>query len=104
MYQIKKINGDTVYSDTLIYVRVLQNGAYTPCDKSEAEGFCVKLVGTVIDEEIGEEYTTLIDTVYALSENGLNGIEPVGNIESVNGTLLISERDEVLDILLGGEN
>ena len=35
-------------------------------------------------------------------DGGLLGIEPVGSVENVSGTLMLAENDKVLDILLGG--
>lgn len=102
MYAIKS-GGELVgYSDTVVYVRLHENGCYVPCDKSEAEGFCVKTAIDRTDEETGEETTFLEDFVYALADDGLLGVEPVGSVEAVSGTLMLAENDKVLDILLGG--
>ena len=46
--------------------------------------------------------TYLEDFVYAFTDGGLLGIEPVGSVENVSGTLMLAENDKVLDILLGG--
>ena len=54
------------------------------------------------DEETGETTTYLEDFVYAFADGGLLGIEPVGSVENVSGTLMLAENDKVLDILLGG--
>ena len=54
------------------------------------------------DEETGETTTYLEDFVYAFTDGGLLGIEPVGSVETVSGTLMLAENDKVLDILLGG--
>ena len=59
--------------------------------------------GTIVkDEETGETTTYLEDFVYAFADGGLLGIEPVGSVEVVSGTLMLAENDKVLDILLGG--
>lgn len=102
MYAIKS-GGELVgYSDTVVYIRLHENGCYIPCDESEAEGFCVKTAIDRTDEETGEETTFLEDFVYALADDGLLGVEPVGSVEAVSGTLMLAENDKVLDILLGG--
>ena len=46
--------------------------------------------------------TRLEDFVYRLNEDGLLGVEPMGELEDVSGTLMLAESDKVLDILLGG--
>ena len=60
------------------------------------------LMKAVKDEETGETTTYLEDFVYAFADGGLLGIEPVGSVENVSGTLMLAENDKVLDILLGG--
>lgn len=79
-----------------------ENGCYVPCDEAEAEGFCIKTAIDRKDEETGATTTYLEDFVYAFADGGLLGIEPVGSVENVSGTLMLAENDKVLDILLGG--
>ena len=83
MYAIKSGGKVVGYSDTVVYVRLHENGCYVPCELAQAGGFCV-------------------DFVYAFAPGGLLGIEPVGSVENVSGTLMLAENDKVLDILLGG--
>lgn len=90
------------YSDTVVYVRLHENGCYVPCDEAEAGGFCIKTAIDRKNEETGETTTYLEDFVYAFTDGGLLGIEPVGSVENVSGTLMLAENDKVLDILLGG--
>ena len=85
MYAIKSGGKVVGYSDTVVYVRLHENGCYVPWD-----------------EETGETTTYLEDFVYAFTDGGLLGIEPVGSVENVSGTLMLAENDKVLDILLGG--
>lgn len=89
-------------SITVVYVRLHENGCYVPCDEAEAGGFCIKTAIDRKDEETGETTTYLEDFVYAFADGGLLGIEPVGSVENVSGTLMLAENDKVLDILLGG--
>lgn len=102
MYAIRS-GGEVVgYSDTVVYIRLHENGCYVPCEKDEAEGFCVKTAIDRTDEETKETTTYLEDFVYALADGELLGVEPVGSVENVSGTLMLAENDKVLDILLGG--
>lgn len=102
MYAIKS-GGEVVgYSDTLVHIRLHENGCYVPCAEAEAEGFCVKTAIDRTDAETGETTTFLEDFVYTLADGGLLGIEPVGSVEAVSGTLMLAENDKVLEILLGG--
>lgn len=102
MYAIKSGGKVVGYSDTVVYVRLHENGCYVPCDEAEAGGFCIKTAIDRKDEETGETTTYLEDFVYAFTDGGLLGIEPVGSVENVSGTLMLAEKDKVLDILLGG--
>lgn len=102
MYKITSEGAVVGYSDTAVYIRLHNNGCYVPCEKEEAEGFCVKTAIDYTDEETGEEMTRLEDFVYRLTEDGLNGVEPMGKLEPASGALMLAESDKVLDILLGG--
>ena len=85
MYKITSEGAVVGYSDTAVYIRLHNNGCYVPCEKEEAEGFCVKTAIDYTDEETGEEMTRLEDFVYRLTEDGLNGVEPMGKLEPVSG-------------------
>lgn len=102
MYKITSEGAVVGYSDTAVYIKLHENGCYIPCEKEEAEGFCVKTAIDFTDEETSEGMTRLEDFVYRLTEDGLNGVEPMGELEDVSGTLMLAESDKVLDILLGG--
>ena len=102
MYAIRS-GGEVVgYSDTVVYIRLHENGCYVPCEKDEAEGFCIKAAIDRTNEETGETETFLEDFVYKFADNGLLGVEPTGELEEVSGALMLAESDKVLDILLGG--
>ena len=88
--------------DFAFHFSIHENGCYVPCDEAEAGGFCIKTAIDRKDEETGETTTYLEDFVYAFADGGLLGIEPVGSVENVSGTLMLAENDKVLDILLGG--
>ena len=102
MYKITSDGAVVGYSDTVVYIKLHENGCYIPCEKEEAEGFCVKTAIYFTDEETSEKMTRLEDFVYRLTEDGLNSVEPMGELEDVSGTLMLAESDKVLDILLGG--
>ena len=85
MYAIKSGGKVVGYSDTVVYVRLHENGCYVPCEREQAEGFCVKVAIDSKDADTGETVTRLEDFVYKFSDNGLLGIEPVGSVESVSG-------------------
>lgn len=65
MYAIKSGGKVVGYSDTVVYVRLHENGCYVPCDEAEAEGFCIKTAIDRTDEETNETTTYLEDFVYA---------------------------------------
>lgn len=100
MYKVISDGEVAGYSDNVTFIRLHANGCYVPCDESEAEGVCVQLAVDVETED-GTE-TRLMDFVYRFAD-GLNGVEPIGSIESVSGALKIAEADKVVNILLGGE-
>lgn len=81
MYQI--ISGEaSYYVDGITYIRVNEDsGCYVICDKSLAEGICVKIPVEVINEN--ESFTTCEDKVFALVSGGLNGVEDVCDIKDV---------------------
>lgn len=102
MYKVISEGEVVGYSDTLVFIRLHENGCYVPCDVAEAEGVCVKLAVDYTDEG-GNTETRLEDFVYKFGENGLNGVEPGGEVELVSGALKLAEADRVVNILLGGE-
>ena len=51
------------YSDTVVYVRLHENGCYVPCDEAEAGGFCITPAIARRDEVTGEPTTYLEDCV-----------------------------------------
>ena len=93
MYAIKSGEKVVGYSDTIVYIRLHENGCYVPCDAAEAEGFCVKTAIDRTDEETGETTTYLEDFVYAFTPGGLLGTKPVGSVESVSGAIMLAETE-----------
>lgn len=93
MYAIKSGGAVVGYSDTVVYIRLHENGCYVPCDEEEAEGFCVKTAIDRTDEKTGETTTYLEDFVYAFEDGGLLGIEPVGSVESMSGVIMLAKAE-----------
>ena len=93
MYQIKQGGAVIGYSDTVVYIRLHENGCYVPCEREQAEGFCVKVAIDSKDADTGETVTRLEDFVYKFSDNGLLGIEPVGSVESVSGAIMLAKAE-----------
>ena len=79
-----------------------KTGAMSRATRRRPRAFCIKTAIDRKDEETGATTTYLEDFVYAFADGGLLGIEPVGSVENVSGTLMLAENDKVLDILLGG--
>lgn len=93
MYAIKSGGKVVGYSDTVVYIRLHENGCYVPCDEEEAEGFCVKTAINRTDKETGETTTYLEDFVYAFADGWLLGIEPVGSVETVSGAIMLAKAE-----------
>lgn len=101
MYKVIS-NGEIFgYSDSLVYIRLHKNGCYVPCDRANAEGFCVMPV-TVITDENGEEIQTVRNTVFVLPGHTMKGTEPTGTVETVTGQIELAEREDIINILAGG--
>lgn len=95
MYKITN-NGNTVgYSETVVYIKLADNGCYVPCDEEEAESVCVKLPANIEDDE-GNFVTQITDVIFDINEEN-------PQIERVNGSLVISEAEKIANILLGSE-
>lgn len=101
MYKVIRNGSTTAYSDSLVWIKLHQNGSYVQTDQSQAEGFCVKVPVLTTDEETGESVQTLQDVVYALEPGGLHGTEPVASLEGFSGAIAIQDQQEILDILTG---
>lgn len=95
MYKVLVAGENAGYSDTVVYIKLAGNGSYVPCDRTEAEGICVKLP-TEYTTEDDEVMQTIVDTVFALSAGGLNGTEEVAELEETTGSLIINEMATVL--------
>ena len=83
MYRIM-VGENTVYSDTVIFIRLAENSSYTSCSETEAEGICAKIARDKTDEN-GESFTQIADEVYRVSDNGLNKTEPLATVTFIEG-------------------
>lgn len=99
MYEIKS-NGETAYTDSFVYNRLHSNGCYVLCDEAEAEGICAKIAKEYTDAETGETTTQIADTVFRLTDDGLNGTEPKCEIKDVNGAQVIAGKDSEINEIL----
>lgn len=100
MYRIK--SGDTAgYSESIVYVKLAANGCYVPCSREEAEGICAKIPATYETED--GEVRSINDTVFKTKDDGLHGTEPSAEVEELLGAVALADADEVVNILLGGE-
>lgn len=91
------------YSDTAVYVKVAGNGCYVPCEAAEAGGVCVKLPYEFTDDE-GNTVKTVEDIVFTLPGGELLGIEQEAELEETNGSLVVGQAEEVINILTGGDS
>lgn len=101
MYKVTVDGVFAGYSDTAVYVKVAGNGCYVPCEAAEAGGVCVKLPYEITDDE-GNTVKTVEDIVFKLPGGELLGIEQEAELEETNGSLVVEQAEEVINILTGG--
>ena len=99
MHVIKKEGEFAGYADSIVHIRLHENGCYVPCDEAEAEGFCAKMAVPMTDES-GNEYHGLSDTVFCLAGHELSGNEPVGSYEEMGGAARLADAEQAAKILL----
>lgn len=95
MYIVTREGTFDGYADSVIPIRLHQNGCYVPCEESEADGFCAKKAILQTDEE-GNEYRTLTDTVYRTEGHTMKGTEPVGSYEQHGAAVPLTEEEAAL--------
>ena len=100
MYAIKQDGAFAGYADSIVLIRLHGNGCYVPCKEVEAEGFCAKMAVTMQDED-GNEYQGLADTVFRLTGHALKGTEPEGSYEEMGAALPLTDAETAAKILLG---
>lgn len=95
MYAVKQNGAFAGYADSIVLVRLHGNGCYVPCEENQAEGFCAKMAVTITDEE-GNEYRTLLDTVYRTEGHTMKGTEPVGSYKQHGAAAPLTEAEAAL--------
>ena len=102
MYAVKQDGAFAGYADSIVLIRLHDNGCYVPCKEAEADGFCAKMAVTLTDED-GKEYQTLSDMVFRFAGKLLNGTEPEGSYEEMGAALPLTDAETAAKILLGEE-
>ena len=102
MYRIISKNTFAGYADSVVPIRYHPDGFYILCEESEADGFCAKMVVTIMDEE-GTEHQVLSDMVFHLADHTLKGTEPEGSYEEMGAALPLTDAETAAKILLGEE-
>ena len=95
MYVVKQDGTFAGYADSIVPIRLHNSGCYVPCKETEADGFCAKMAVTITDEG-GNEYRTLIDTVYRTEGHTMKGTEPVGTYEQHGAAIPLTEAEAAL--------
>ena len=100
MYAVKQDGAFAGYADSIVLIKLHNNGCYVPCKEAEAEGFCAKMAVTITDEE-GIEHQVLSDTVFHFAGHTLKGTEPEGSYEEMGAALPLTDAENAAKILLG---
>ena len=100
MYKVKADNEVAGYSETAVFIKLADNGAFVPCEREGAAGVVVKIPSKVEDEE-GKTTRTLMDTVYSLEAGGLPGADQTAELEEVAGALALDEAENVAAAFVG---
>ena len=102
MYAVKQDGVFAGYADSIVLIRLHNNGCYVPCEEAEADGFCAKMAVTITDEE-GTEHQVLSDMVFHLAGYTLKGTEPEGSYEEMGSALLLIDAETAAKSRLGEE-
>lgn len=104
MYAVSKEGAFVGYADSVVNIRLHENGSYVPCAEGEAQGFCAKMAVPMEDED-GNEYHGLSDTVFCLAGHELSGTEPVGSYEEMVAAVPLTDAETAVGavVALTGE-
>ena len=102
MYAVKKEGVFSGYADSIVLIRLHNNGCYVPCKEAEADGFCAKMAVTLTDED-GKEYQALSDTVFRFAGKLLKDTEPEGSYVEMAAAMPLTDAETAAKILLGEE-
>lgn len=100
MYAVSKEGAFVGYADSVVNIRLHENGSYVPCAESEAQGFCAKMARELTTED-DESITGMVDTVYCFNEKVMHGDEPIGSFEQINGAAQLMNSENAVTALVG---
>ena len=100
MYVVKQGGTFAGYADSIVPIRLHNNGCYVPCKETEADGFCAKMAVTITDEDRNDNHV-LSDMVFHLTGHTLKGTEPEGSYEEMGAALPLTDAEIAAKILLG---
>ena len=100
MYAVSKEGIFVGYADSVVSIRLHENGSYVPCAESEAQGFCAKIARELTTED-DESVTVMVDTVYCFNEKVMHGEEPIGSFEQINGAAQLMNSENAVTALVG---
>ena len=88
------------YADSVVNIRLHENGSYIPCAESEAQGFCAKIARELTTED-EESITGMVDNVYCFNGKVMHGDEPIGSFEQINGAAQLMNSENAVTALVG---
>ena len=100
MYAVSKEGVFVGYADSVVNIRLHENGSYIPCAESEAHGFCAKIARELTTED-EESITGMVDTVYCFNGKVMHGDEPIGSFEQINGAAQLMNSENAVTALVG---
>ena len=100
MYAVSKEGAFGGYADSVVSIRLHENGSYVPCADDEADGFCAKMARELTTED-DESITGMIDTVYCFNGKVMHGDEPIGSFEQINGAAQLMNSENTVTELVG---
>lgn len=100
MYAVSKEGAFGGYADSVVSIRLHENGSYVPCADDEADGFCAKMARELTTED-DESITGMVDTVYCFNGKVMHGDEPVGSFEQINGATQLMNSENAVTELVG---
>lgn len=100
MYAVSKEGVFAGYADSVVSIRLHENGSYVPCADDEADGFCAKMARELTTED-DESITGMVDTVYCFNGKVMHGDEPIGSFEQINGAAQLMNSENTVTALVG---
>lgn len=100
MYAVSKEGVFAGYADSVVSIRLHENGSYVPCADDEADGFCAKMARELTTED-DESITGMVDTVYCFNGKVMHGDEPIGSFKQINGAAQLMNSENTVTALVG---